>query len=54
VLREEHKVKWFENKMLRIYGLEKEEVTLTKKTLNNFYSSPNIIKVIKSWNKEIQ
>jgi hypothetical protein len=42
-----------ENRVLRIFGPEKEEVTvgwrkLHKKELHNLYSLPNIIRAIKS------
>ena len=53
-LREERKVKVFENMMLRrIFGLRRDEVTgecrrLHKEELNDLYSSPNIVRVIKS------
>jgi hypothetical protein len=53
-LREECKLRVFENKMLRrIFGPKKVEVTgewriLHKKELYALYSSPNIIRVIKS------
>jgi hypothetical protein len=51
-LREEHRV--FENRVLRrIFGPKRDEVTgewtrLHNKELNDLYSSPNIIRVIKS------
>jgi hypothetical protein len=53
-LREECKLKLFENKVLRrIFGSKKEEVTgewrkLHIEALNDLYSSPNIFQVIKS------
>jgi hypothetical protein len=45
----------FENRVLRrIFGLKKDEVTrglrkLHNKKLHNLYSSPSIIRNIKSW-----
>jgi hypothetical protein len=53
-LREECRLRVFENRVLRrIFGLERDEVTgewrrLHKKELYALYSSPNIIRVIKS------
>ena len=53
-LREERKLRVFENMMLRrIFGPRKEEVTgewrrLYNEELNDLYSSPNIVRVIKS------
>jgi len=53
-LREEHELRVFENRMLRrIFGLKRDEVTrewrkLHTEELNNLYSSPNIVRVIKS------
>jgi hypothetical protein len=53
-LREEHRLRAFENRVLRkIFGLKSDEVTgdwrrLHKEELNDLYSSPNIIRVIKS------
>jgi len=53
-LREERKLKVFENMMLRrIFGPRREEVTgewrrLHNEELNGLYSSPNIVRVIKS------
>jgi hypothetical protein len=45
-------VRVFENRVLRIFGPKRDEVTgdwrkLHKEELHNFYSSPNIIKMIK-------
>jgi hypothetical protein len=51
-LREEHKLKVFENRMLRrIFGLKRDEVTgnwgkLHDEELHNLYSSPSIIRMI--------
>jgi len=53
-LRKERKLRVFENVVLRrIFGLRRDEVTgewrrLHKKELNDLYSSPNIVRVIKS------
>jgi hypothetical protein len=53
-LREEHRLKVFENRVLRrIFGPTKDEVTgecrkLQNEELNDLYSLPNIVQVIKS------
>jgi hypothetical protein len=53
-LREEHKLRVFENRVLRrIFGPKRDEVTggrrkLQNEELHNLYSSPSIIRVIKS------
>jgi hypothetical protein len=53
-LREEHRLKVFENRVLkRIFGLRRNEVTggcrkMHNKELHNLYSSPSIIRMIKS------
>jgi len=53
-LREERKLRVFENMVLRrIFGPRRDEVTgvwrrLHNKELNDLYSSPNIVLVIKS------
>jgi hypothetical protein len=53
-LREEHRLRVFENRVLRrLFGPKRDEVTgewrrLHKEELNDLYSSPNIIRVIKS------
>jgi hypothetical protein len=54
ILREERKLRVFENMMLRrIFGPRRDEVTgdwrrLHNEELNDLYSSPNIARVIKS------
>jgi hypothetical protein len=53
-LREEHRLRVFENRVLRgIFGLERDEVTgewrrLHNGELHNLYSSPDIVRQIKS------
>ena len=53
-MMEEHRLRVFENRVLRrIFGPKRDEVTwewrkLHNKELNDMYSSPNIIWVIKS------
>jgi hypothetical protein len=53
--REEHRLRVFENRVLRrIFGPKRDEVTsewrkLHKKELHDLYSSPSIIRIIKSW-----
>jgi hypothetical protein len=53
-LREEHRLRVFENKVLRrIFGPKRDEVTggwrkLHNEELHNVYSSPSIIRMIKS------
>jgi hypothetical protein len=53
-LREEHRLRVFENRMLRmIFGPKRDEVTgewrkLHKEKLHDLYSSPSIIRIIKS------
>jgi hypothetical protein len=53
-LREEHRLRVFENRVLRrIFGQRRDEVTgdwrkLHNEELHNLYSSPNIIRMIKS------
>jgi hypothetical protein len=52
-LREEHRLRVFENRVLRrIFGPKRDEVTgdwrkVHNEKLHNFYSSPNIIRMIK-------
>ena len=50
-LREERKLRVFENMVLRIFGLRRDEVTgegrrLHNEELNDLYTSPNILRVI--------
>jgi hypothetical protein len=52
-LREEHRLRVFENKVLRIFGPKRDEVTggwrkLHNEKLRDLYSSPSIIRIIKS------
>ena len=52
VLREEHRLRGFENRALRIFGPKRDEVTsewrkLHNEELNDLYSSPNTAQVIK-------
>ena len=52
-LREERRLRVFENKVLRIFGPKRDEVTwewrkLHNKELNDLYSSPSIVRVMKS------
>jgi hypothetical protein len=53
-LREEHGLRVFENRMLRgIFGLKRDEVTgewrqLHNEELRDLYSSPSIIRIVKS------
>jgi hypothetical protein len=52
-LKEEHRLRVFENRVLRIFGPKRDEVTggwrnLHNEELHNLYSSPSIIRMIKS------
>jgi hypothetical protein len=52
-LREEHRMRMFENRVLRIFGPRRDEVTggcrkLYNEELHNLYCSPSIIRFIKS------
>jgi len=52
-LREERRLRVFENRALRIYGPKRDEATgewrkLYNDELNDLYCSPNIVRVIKS------
>jgi hypothetical protein len=50
-LREEHRLRVFENRVLRIFGPKREEDESRRKLqndeLHSLYSSPNIVRVIK-------
>jgi hypothetical protein len=54
ILREEHRPRVFENRVLKkIFGAKRDEVTggwwrLHNDKLHNFYSSPSIIRMMKS------
>jgi hypothetical protein len=54
ILKEEHRLRVFENRVLRrIFGSKRDEVTegwrkLHYEELHNLYSSPSIIRMIKS------
>jgi hypothetical protein len=54
ILREEHRLRVFDNRVLRrIFGPNRDEVTggwrkLHNEELRNLYSSPSIIRIIKS------
>jgi hypothetical protein len=56
-LREEHRLRVLENRMLRrIFGMKRDEVTggrrkLPNSELRNVYASPSIIRMIKSRKK---
>jgi hypothetical protein len=52
-VREEHKLRVFENRVLRIFGPKRDGVTggwrkLHNEEIHNLYSSPSIIRIIKS------
>jgi hypothetical protein len=51
-LREKHRLKEFENRVLRIFGLKRDEEGSWRKLHNDellgLYSSPNIVRVSKS------
>jgi hypothetical protein len=55
LIREEHRLRVFENRVLRrIFGQKRDEVTgdwrkLHNEELHNLYSSPSIIRMMKSW-----
>jgi hypothetical protein len=54
-LREEYRLRLFENRVLRrIFGPKRDEVMGRRRKLHNeelrdLYSSPSIIRIIKSW-----
>jgi hypothetical protein len=52
-LKEERRLRVFENRVMRIFGRKRDEVTgewrkLHNEELNGLYSLPNIVRVIKS------
>jgi hypothetical protein len=52
-MRVERRLRMFENRVLRIFGPRRDEVTgewrkLHNEELNDLYSSPDIVQVIKS------
>jgi hypothetical protein len=52
-VREERRLRVLENRMLRIFGLKRDEVTgewrkLRNEELHGLYSSPTVVQVIKS------
>jgi hypothetical protein len=48
-LREEYRLRVFENRVLRIFGPKRDEVMGDWRKLHNLCSLPNIIRMIKSW-----
>jgi hypothetical protein len=53
-LRDEHRLKVLENRVLRIFGPKRDEVIggwrkLHNEELHNLYASSNVIRMIKSW-----
>jgi hypothetical protein len=52
-LREEHRLRVFENRVMRIFGPKRDEMMggwrkLHDEELHNLYSSPSIIRMVKS------
>jgi hypothetical protein len=57
-LGEEHRLRVFENNVLRIFGPKRDEMTggwrkLRNEELHNLYSSSSIIRMTKSWRKTL-
>jgi len=47
-LRKKRRLRVFEKRVLRIFGPKRDEVKLQNEELNDLYSLPNIVRVIKS------
>jgi hypothetical protein len=48
-LREEHRFRVFESRVLRIFGPKMPWRKLQNVEFHSLYTSPNIVRVIKSW-----
>jgi hypothetical protein len=47
-LREEHRLRVFENRVLKIFGTKGDWKKLHNEELHNLYSSPNMLRMMKS------